>query len=71
MNTLLLVCCSLPITLFACDINLLFISNATFTSQMEIFASHDSFYNRHDIKLEDNFNNLPTIHWLPKIYKRL
>jgi len=35
------------------------------TSEMEIFASHDSFNNKHSIKLEDNFNIFPTFHWLP------
>ena len=28
------------------------------------------FNNKHGIELEDNFNNLPTIHWLPKVHKR-
>ena len=37
---------------------------------MEIFASHESFNNKHGIQLEDNFNKLPTIHWLPKVHKR-
>jgi len=27
------------------------------------------FNNKHGIKLEDNFNNLPTIHCLPKVHK--
>ena len=40
------------------------------TSEMEIFALHDSFNNKPGIELEDNFNNLPTIHWLPKVHKR-
>jgi len=39
------------------------------TFEMEIFVSHDSFNNKHGIKLEDNFKNLPTIHWLPKVHK--
>jgi len=41
-----------------------------YTSEMEVFALHDSFNNKHGIELEDNFNNLPTIHWLPKVHKR-
>ena len=40
------------------------------TSEMEIFVSHVSFNNKHGIQLEDNFNKLPTINWLPKVHKR-
>jgi len=36
-------------------------------SEMEIFDSHDSFNNKHDIKVEEDFKNLPSIHWLPKV----
>jgi len=39
-------------------------------SKIEIFASHDSFNNKYGIKLDDNFNNLPSVHWLPKVHKR-
>ena len=35
---------------------------------MEIVASHDSFNNKHSIKVEENF---PFIHWLPRVYKNL
>ena len=37
---------------------------------MEIFDSHDSFNNKHGIKVEEDFKNLPSIHWLPKVYKK-
>jgi len=39
-------------------------------SEMEIFDSHDSFNNKHGIKVEDDFKNLPSIHWLPKVHKK-
>jgi len=37
---------------------------------MEILASHESFNNKHGIQLEENFNKLPTFHWLPKVHTR-
>ena len=38
---------------------------------MEIVASHDSFNNKHSIKVEEDFKNFPFIHWLPRVYKNL
>jgi len=37
---------------------------------MEIFDSHDSFNNKHGIKVEEDFKNFPSIHWLPKVHKK-
>jgi len=37
---------------------------------MEIFDSHNSFNNKHGIKVEENFKNLPSIHRLPKVHKK-
>jgi len=39
-------------------------------SEMEIFDSHDSVYNKHWNKVEEYFQNLPSIHWLPKVHKK-
>jgi len=39
-------------------------------SEIEIFDSHDSVYNKHGNKVEDYFQNLPSIHWLPKVHKK-
>ena len=39
-------------------------------SKMEIFDSHDSFNNKHGIKVEEDFKNLASIHWLPKVHKK-
>jgi len=33
-----------------------------------MFASHESFGDKHGIQLEENFNKLPTIHWLPRVH---
>ena len=30
--------------------------------------SHDSINNKHVIKVEEDFKNLPYIHWLPKVH---
>ena len=37
-------------------------------SRVEMFASHESFGDKHGIQLEENFNKLPTIHWLPRVH---
>jgi len=37
---------------------------------MDIFDSHDSFNIKHSIKVEEDFKNLPSIHWLPKVHKK-
>jgi len=39
-------------------------------SKMEIFDSHDSFNNKHGIKVEEDFKNLPSFHLLPKVHKK-
>jgi len=37
---------------------------------MEKFDTHDLFNNKPGIKVEEDFKNLPSIHWLPKIHKK-
>jgi len=40
-------------------------------SEIKICDSHDSFNNKHGIKVEKDFKNLHSIHWLPKVLKSL
>jgi len=37
---------------------------------LKYFYSHDSFNRQHCIKVEEDFKNLPSIHWLPKVRKK-